>query len=159
MNLYKFLKILQILSENRTPLEVRQTLVRRPQDNIEKTENFKKSIDTLIEKLSHYSPEIISNIKQILEDELRELNNPDNPRQAMIAQHGDDVEDEVIIRISLSLIELIEQMRSKGGKSRKNKTRKYKTKINKTKNKKNIKKYSKKSKRSKKVKTYKKIIN
>ena len=151
-----YLKILQILSENTTPLEMRQTLVRRPEDNTEKTENFKKSVNTLIEKLSHYSPEVISNIKQILEKEIRELTNPDNPRQSMVANAGDDVEDEVIIRISLSLIELIEHMRSKGGKSRKNKTRKYKTKNNKTKNKKNIKKYSKKSKRSKKVKTHKK---
>ena len=157
-----YLKILQILSENTTPLEMRQTLVRRPEDNTEKTENFKKSVNTLIEKLSHYSPEVISNIKQILEKEIRELTNPDNPRQSMVANAGDDVEDEVIIRISLSLIELIEHMRSKGGKSRKNKTRKnktrkYKTKKNKTKNKKKIKKYSKKSKRSKKVKTHKKI--
>ena len=79
-----YLKILQILSENRTPIEMRQTLVRRPEDNTEKTENFKKSVNTLIEKLSHYSPEVISNIKQILEKELRELTNPDNPRQSKV---------------------------------------------------------------------------
>ena len=140
--------------EYREPIEERLTEIARSDDSSIEVDNYKELINKLVEQLLGYGVEILTKMKDILEEELRTLNtegDEDMPREAIISI--DVVYMPTILHVCLLLIEYSQQMRSMGGKTRKNKGKKNKTK--------NGKKYLKKSKKNKKtcirkVKTYKK---
>lgn len=142
-------KILEILMEYREPIEERPTEIASSADSSIEVDNYKELINKLVEQLLEYNLEILTKMKNVLQQEFQMLNtegDEDIPREAITSI--DVIYMPTILHICLLLIEYSQQMRSMGGKTRKNKRKHNKTK--------NGKKYLKKSKKSKKNKIYKK---